>query len=145
MSSLLPPTKTGLPVGGDDDVEGADWSAEELRGTETRKRRRLLRLLEVRRGRGLRKVEEEEEEGEAVVRVEGFIVVPPSVSVSVSVPVPVSVNKRRRWKEGLFIGFNDGRGREGLRNRESENVDRKGRRVDRDRLEGMERLGFDAL
>lgn len=149
MSSLLPPTKTVLPVGGggggDDDVEGADWSAEELRGTETRKRRRLLRLLEVRRGRGLRKVEEEEEEGEAVVRVEGFIVVPPSVSVSVSVPVPVSVNKRRRWKEGLFIGFNDGRGREGLRNRESENVDRKGRRVDRDRLEGMERLGFDAL
>ena len=145
MSSLLPPTKTVLPVGGGDDVEGADWSAEELRGTETRKRRRLLRLLEVRRGRGLRKVEEEEEEGEAVVRVEGFIVVPPSVSVSVSVSVPVCVNKRRRWKEGLFIGFNDGRGREGLRNRESENVDRKGRRVDRDRLEGMERLGFDAL
>lgn len=146
MSSLLPPTKTVLPVGvgggGGDDVEGADWSAEELRGTETRKRRRLLRLLEVRRGRGLRKVEEEEE-GEAVVRVEGFIVVPPSVSVSV--PVPVSVNKRRRWKEGLFIGFNDGRGREGLRNRESENVDRKRRRVDRDRLEGMERLGFYAL
>lgn len=97
MSSLLPPTKTVLPVGGGDDVEGADWSAEELRGTETRKRRRLLRLLEVRRGRGLRKVEEEEE-GEAVVRVEGFIVVPPSVSVS----VPVCVNKRRRWKEGAF-------------------------------------------
>jgi len=79
VSSLLPPTKTVLPVeGGGDDVEGADWSEEELRGTETRKRRRLLRLLEVRRG--LRKVEEEEE-GEAVVRVEGFIVVPPSVSV----------------------------------------------------------------
>lgn len=81
MSSLLPPTKTILPAGGGgDDVEGADWSEEELRGTETRKRRRLLKLLEVRRGRerGLRKVEEEE-----VVRVEGFIVVPPSVSVSV--------------------------------------------------------------
>ena len=76
-------------------MEGADWSAEELRGTETRKRRRLLRLLEVRRGRGLRKVEEEEEEGEAVVRVEGFIVAPPSVSVCVRM-------ERRRWKEGAF-------------------------------------------
>lgn len=100
MSSLLPPTNTKLPDGvgggGGDDVEGADWSAEELRGTETRKRRRLLRLLEVRRGRGrgLRKVEEEEE-GEAVVRVEGFIVVPPSVSVCVRM-------ERRRWKEGAF-------------------------------------------
>ena len=98
MSSLLPPTKTVLPVeggGGGDDVEGADWSAEELRGTETRKRRRLLRLLEVRRGRGLRKVEEEEE----VVRVEGFIAAPPSVSASVSVCVRM---ERRRWKEGAF-------------------------------------------
>lgn len=102
MSSLLPPTKTVLPVeGGGDDVEGADWSAEELRGTETRKRRRLLRLLEVRRGRVLRKVEEEEEEeeGEAVVRVEGFIAAPPSVSASVSVCVRM---ERRRWKEGAF-------------------------------------------
>lgn len=95
MSSLLPPTNTKLPDGGGgDDVEGADWSAEELRGTETRKRRRLLRLLEVRRGRGLRKVVEEEE-GEAVVRVEGFIVVPPSVSVCGRM-------ERRRWKEGAF-------------------------------------------
>ena len=76
-------------------MEGADWSAEELRGTETRKRRRLLRLLEVRRGRGLRKVEEEEE----VVRVEGFIAAPPSVSASVSVCVRM---ERRRWKEGAF-------------------------------------------
>lgn len=59
MRSLLSP-KTG-----GDEVEGAGWS-EELRGIEIRKRRRCLVSLEfvvVRRGRGLRKVEEEGNEG----------------------------------------------------------------------------------